>query len=152
MIRAAPIPNGIKDWLGYMQFVEPFEADTLSSTDPGVLRGDTNICIVLDRSEILADLSSILGNALYDDVELEGWNVVPIAKTSHSRTNPVLGPTLDVGNLAEENSEENLRGVFDGYQVLWLVYMKWDWIFPAYWDCMLTFMLKVVTYIYRVLG
>ena len=48
---AAPIPNGIKDWIGYMQFVEPFEADTLSSTDRGVLRGDTNICIVLNRYE-----------------------------------------------------------------------------------------------------
>ena len=124
MIRAALILNGIKDWLGYMQFVELFGADTLSSMDRGVLCGDTNICNVLDCSEILADLSSILGNALYDDIELKGLNVMPIAKISHSRTDPVLGTTLDVGNLTEENSEENLRGVFDGYDILWLVNMK----------------------------
>ena len=55
---------------------------------------------------------------------------MPIAKKSYSRTNPVSETMLWVGKLVEGTSEESLKRVFDGYEVLWLVCMKWERIFP----------------------
>ena len=78
----------------------------------------------MECSGLPADLSSNLENALYDDI------VVPIAKKSFSRIRRVSETMLLVGKLVKGTSEETPKRVFDGYEVLSLVRMKWERIIP----------------------
>lgn len=65
----------------------------------------------MDDSEFPADLSSIIQNGIHDDIELECWIVVPIAKKSYSGTN-------SVSEAMSQGSKGRLKCVFDGYEVL----------------------------------